>query len=150
MSLFLSFLLSFPSVDCPWSILIILKENKNFSKPVFIGTHYLVCCLTQECLTWQADWRLIQCWLSFNSYLRYIFLMISPFANEKIANWWCRAYHRSSFHFHVQLSFFFLLLFWSRQVVWKMELTHLSTKNSIPNAVFDKYVGLRWRSWKYG
>ena len=111
-------------------ILIILKKKLNFSRPVFIGTlcsillvFSFVCCLTQECLT--CDWRWIQCWLRFNSYLRYIFWnggkmegggtspalspLISPFPNRKIDNWWCKAYHQSSYHFSCAMLFFLLV-----------------------------------------
>ena len=39
---------------------------------------------------------------------------------------------------------------WLRLVVLKWSPQHLSTKKSIPNAVCDKQVGFRCRSWKFG
>ena len=89
--IFLSFLtLLFFSICWMSLILIIFKENINLLKPVCIGTlgsvvlywdtrlrcscsNFQFYCLTQECLTWQADWRLMQCWFSFNTYSWYIF-----------------------------------------------------------------------------
>ena len=59
----------FFSFCCLSLILIILRKNKFLSKPVCIGTllhcscsNFQNCCLTQECLTWKAHWRLMQCW----------------------------------------------------------------------------------------